>query len=89
MDCGIYLLNSCLKSSFKDENNNVIKGDKISVGEKIPFMVYSLPYADPNGSYKYCQLTDEGIPPEKWGEHYKVQHYIIFYLRISANQNLG
>ena len=64
-------------------------GDQIAVGKKIPFLVYSLPYEDPNnkGYYRYCQLTADGIPPEKWGEHYGVKHYIIFYLQIMSGSN--
>lgn len=80
-----YSLRTPLKTTFKDDSGNANQGDKISVGEKIPFMVYSLPYADPNGGFQYCQLTAESIPPEEWGKHYGIKHYIIFYLKIRTN----
>lgn len=81
-----YSLRTPLKAHVHGENEESFKGDRIAVGEKIPFLVYSLPYKDPAGGYKYCQLTGEDIPPEKWNEHYGVKHYIIFYLKIRTNE---
>jgi len=49
-----------------------------------PFLVYSLPYEDPSspGFYKYCALTADGVTPEKWGEVYKVPHYILLEIKF-------
>ncbi len=65
--------------------------DITSTGEKvipaatpITLLVYSLPYEDPEhpGSLFYCELSREGIPPERWGEEFGVQHYIIFKIEF-------
>src|SRR5690606_11946933 len=52
----------------------------VPINTSIPMLVYSLPYVDPAqpNVQKYCELTSEGVPPEKWWEKYKVQHFIIF-----------
>lgn len=54
------------------------------IGKGFPLLAYSLPYADPQqpGFLFYCQLSEEGVPPEKWGETYGVPHYIVFELNI-------
>jgi hypothetical protein len=50
----------------------------------IIFLAYSLPYEDPKkpGHMFYCQLSKDGIPPEKWGEKFGVKHYIIFKIHL-------
>lgn len=57
---------------------------KIPVNKTIPFFVYSLPYEDPKqpGYLFYCALTTNGIPPKKWWDKYKVQHYIVVEMKI-------
>ncbi len=56
----------------------------ISRNEPFHLLVYSLPYEDPEnpGYLYYCELSREGIPPEKWGEEFGVEHYIIFKIHI-------
>jgi hypothetical protein len=78
--------------SVKDKSNqyslrdNNARGGKVRVpiGKPFPFFTYSLPYEDPKkpGWLQYCALTNDGIPPEKWGEKYGVQHYIVIELTI-------
>lgn len=77
-----YSLRTPIVHQHGRDDGSAVPGDRISVEKKIPILVYSLPYEDPQGNYKYCQLTAENIPPEKWAEHYGVKHYIIFYLEI-------
>lgn len=62
-------------------SNKVYKTPKNSFS---PFLVYSLPYEDPAspGFYKYCALTADGVAPEKWGEVYKVPHYILLEIKF-------
>jgi len=52
--------------------------------DPITLLVYSLPYEDPErpGYLFYCELSREGTPPEKWGEKFGVEHYIIFKLLL-------
>ena len=52
--------------------------------EPINLLVYSLPYEDPEkpGYLYYCELSREGVPPEKWGEKFGVQHHIIFKIQL-------
>ena len=52
--------------------------------ESINLLVYSLPYEDPErpGYLFYCELSREGVPPEKWGEKFGVLHYIVFQLQL-------
>jgi len=49
-----------------------------------PFLVYSLPYVDPErpGYLQYCTLTADGISPEKWGEVFKIPHYILMEIKF-------
>ncbi len=77
-----YSLMTPIRGHNHRDDESVIPGDRIFIEKKIPFLVYSLPYEDPQGNYQYCQLAAENIPPEKWGKHYGIKHYIIFYLEI-------
>ncbi|MGF1636478.1 MAG: hypothetical protein ACFCUU_05350 [Cyclobacteriaceae bacterium] len=56
----------------------------IAATEAMNLLVYSLPYEDPKypGYLQYCELSREGIPPEKWGDKFGVKHYIIFKLQL-------
>ncbi|MFW5761774.1 MAG: hypothetical protein ACOCXH_12415 [Cyclobacteriaceae bacterium] len=47
-------------------------------------LAYSLPYEDPErpGLLFYCELSREGISPEKWGDKFGVKHYIVFKFQI-------
>ena len=53
-------------------------------GKPVNLLVYSLPYEDPKrpGYLFYCELSREGIPPEQWGEKFKVPHYIVFKIHF-------
>lgn len=68
--------------STRDLSNG--KNIKFSTGQSFPLLVYSLPYVDPKRPKYgfYCELTAGGIPPNKWGEHYDIEHYIVFELII-------
>jgi hypothetical protein len=70
--------------SLRDALNSHGDPVRVAVGRPVPVWVYSLPYEDPKkpGYLFYCELTAKGVPPEKWGEHYGVQHYLIFELFI-------
>lgn len=52
--------------------------------QPIDVLVLSLPYKDPEqpGYLFYCELSREGTPPEKWGEKFGVEHYIVFKLQL-------
>ena len=57
---------------------------KIQIGKTFPLIAYSLPYKDPKypGYLFYCELTKEGFPPEKWGEKFNLEHYIVFEMKF-------
>lgn len=68
--------------SLRDITSN---GKEIFVAtDPIKVLVYSLPYEDPErpGYLFYCELSREGTPPEKWGEKFGVEHYIVFKLQL-------
>ncbi len=70
--------------------DGIITGEefrKIPVNQTIPLFVYSLPYENPEQpGYKfYCALTADGVPPEKWWDKYKVEHYIVVSIKIVAD----
>lgn len=61
------------------------RGEQIfSKQDVIDMLVYSLPYEDPSrpGYLFYCELSREGIPPERWGEKFGVEHYIVFKFNL-------
>lgn len=68
--------------SLRDITSN--RMETFVASEPINILVYSLPYEDPNrpGFLFYCELSREGIPPEKWGEKFGVEHYIVFKLQL-------
>ena len=68
--------------SLRDISNN--KSVNVAVKMPLTLFAYSLPYQDPKrpGWLMYCELSREGIPPEKWGEKFGVKHYIIFELKF-------
>ncbi|MCU0449078.1 MAG: hypothetical protein MUC97_04420 [Bernardetiaceae bacterium] len=72
--------------SLRDAINSDGQPVSFPVGQARPLWVYSLPYEDPKrpGYLFYCELTARGVPPERWGEHYGVPHYIIVELLIGA-----
>ena len=59
----------------------------IATNTTMPLFVYSLPYEDPKqpGYKYYCALTADGVPPDKWWDKYKVEHYIIVEMKIVTN----
>lgn len=58
--------------------------ETFAANEPIDMLVFSLPYEDPArpGYLFYCELSREGTPPEKWGEKFGVEHYIVFKLQL-------
>lgn len=62
--------------SLRDASNG--KAISHQVNKPITLFAYSLPYKDPKqpGWLLYCELSREGIPPEKWGEKFGIEHYI-------------
>ena len=70
--------------SLRDAINSNGKFVSVPKNKSFPLLVYSLPYKDPKypGYLFYCELTANGVPPEKWGEKYGVEHYIIVELNI-------
>ena len=69
--------------SLRDNNSRAGKV-KVPLGKPFAFFTYSLPYEDPKnpGWLQYCALTADGVAPEKWGEKYGVQHYVVLELTI-------
>jgi len=56
----------------------------VPLNTTLPLFAYSLPYVDPkqpNVAY-YCAITADGVPPEKWWETKRIEHYIIVELKI-------
>ncbi len=92
VDFQIYLPRGAVKKKFKTIDSNMYqlrslsngKSTKFAFDENIPILVFSLPYIDPLRSniYRYCKLTKNGIPPEKGGEEFNIEHYIIFRIKI-------
>lgn len=68
--------------SLRDPSN----GKKVTYSNATPvtLFAYSLPYQDPEqpGWLLYCELSKDGIPPEKWGEKFGIAHYITIDLTI-------
>lgn len=56
----------------------------IPTNTNLPLFVYSLPYEDiRQPGYKfYCALTADSVPPDKWWDKYKVEHYVIVEMKI-------
>lgn len=71
-------------NNYSLRNINLNKSQAFVRNEPINVLVYSLPYEDPNmpGYLLYCELSREGIPPEKWGEEFGVKHYIVFKFKL-------
>jgi hypothetical protein len=65
--------------------NEVYKS--IPINTTLPLFVYSLPYKDPKrpGYSLYCELTTNGIPPNKWWEKYKIEHFIVVEMKIVSD----
>ncbi len=68
--------------SLRDITSN--RQGTFGANNPINLLVYSLPYEDPErpGYLFYCKLSREGVPPEKWGKKFGVEHYIIFKLHL-------
>ena len=75
--------NKSYQYSLRDNNAGGGKV-RVPIGKPFPFFTYSLPYEDPKnpGWLQYCALTADGVAPEKWGEKYGVQHYVVLELTI-------
>ncbi|MEM7109069.1 MAG: hypothetical protein AAF519_12650 [Bacteroidota bacterium] len=58
--------------------------ETFAASSPINLLVYSLPYEDPEkpGYFFYCELSREGIAPEKWGEEFGIMHYIVFQFQL-------
>ena len=73
-------------NDYSLRNPNEAQGDTPKMPKDIftPFLVYSLPYEDPKnpGQLQYCTLTRDGISPERWGEVFKVKHYILLEMKF-------
>ncbi|MDR6734917.1 hypothetical protein [Sphingobacterium sp. 2149] len=63
------------------------KFKNIPINKTLPLFIYSLPYEDPKrpGYLFYCELTAYGIPPEKWWEKYKIEHFIVVEMKIASD----
>lgn len=88
------LLGLEFKKNYKRKHNDqyslrdgLVTNEKfksIPVNKTLPLFVYSLPYEDPKrpGYLFYCELTALGIPPDKWWDKYKIEHYIVVEMNI-------
>ena len=56
----------------------------VPIEKTFPLFVYTLPYENPKypGFKFYCELSKNGVPPEKWMDVYGVRHLMIIYLTI-------
>ena len=56
----------------------------VPIEKTFPLFVYTLPYENPKyPGYKfYCELSKNGVPPEKWVDVYGVRHLMIIYVTI-------
>ncbi|MEM6736227.1 MAG: hypothetical protein AAF620_09180 [Bacteroidota bacterium] len=68
--------------SLRDITSN--SEEIFDASKPINLLVYSLPYEDPEqpGYLFYCELSREGIAPEKWSEKFGVRHYVIFKFQL-------
>jgi hypothetical protein len=62
--------------SLRDISNG--KAIHHHISKPLTLFAYSLPYQDPKqpGWLLYCELSKEGIPPEKWGKKFNIEHYL-------------
>ncbi|WBA44182.1 hypothetical protein [Hymenobacter canadensis] len=54
---------------------------KFPVGQKVPFLVYTLPY-ESDGYLLYCALAQSNVPVKDWYAKYKIAHFVVYNLRI-------
>lgn len=72
------------KNTYKLRDITSDSEETFVITDPINLLVYSLPYEDSErpGYLFYCELSREGTPPEKWGEKFGVEHYIVFKLQL-------
>lgn len=51
------------------------------IGQKIPFLVYTLPY-EQKGWLLYCQLAQSKVPVSEWFAKFQIPHFIVYNLTI-------
>ena len=51
------------------------------VGQKVPFLVYTLPY-ELEGYLLYCQLAQSKVPVSEWFKKFKIAHFVVYNLVI-------
>lgn len=57
------------------------EGRNFPVGQKIPFLVYTLPYEE-DGFLYYCSVAHSKIPITSWYAKFKVPHFVVYNLII-------
>ena len=51
------------------------------VGQKVPFLVYTLPYEE-DGYLLYCQLAQSNVPVSEWFTKFKIAHFVVYNLVV-------
>lgn len=51
------------------------------VGQKVPFLVYTLPY-ESEGYLLYCQLAQSKVPVSEWFKRFNIAHFVVYSLVV-------
>lgn len=51
------------------------------VGQKVPFLVYTLPY-ESEGYLLYCDLAQSKVPVSEWFVKFKIAHFVVYNLVV-------
>lgn len=52
-----------------------------SVGKKVPFLVYTLPY-ESDGYFLYCGVIQSKVPVNEWFAKFRIPHFVIYNLVV-------
>lgn len=52
-----------------------------AVGQKLPFLVYTLPYED-GGWLLYCKLAQSKTPVQDWYKTFKIPRFVVYNLVV-------
>lgn len=58
---------------------NPVLETRLPLGEKVPLLVYTLPY-DAGESLQYCTVAQSGIPVGEWYKRFRIPHFVVYNL---------
>jgi len=63
---------------------NIAEESKMEIGydKKFYLLAYILPYEREDGSKSWCEIGTSGKEIEKWGEKFKIKHYLLFEMKF-------